>query len=173
VLREALEQTGKVGIARVVLRVREHLGALKPEGSSLVLALMHWADEVVAPTDLDVPTDTKASAAEMKMAKLLIDTMSARFDPHAFQDRYREDLMKLIEAKAEGRRVTRAAGRPRPATNVVDLSRVLEESLAEQRKRRAQGEAAPGRAAARSRRHPAKRRLSSAKRAPGAPKHAA
>jgi DNA end-binding protein Ku len=161
VLREALDQTGKVGIARVVLRAREHLAALKPEGSALVIAMMHWADEVVAPTDLDVPKDTKAGAAEMKMAKMLIDTMSSTFDPSGFQDRYREDLMKLIEAKAEGRRAPRAAGRPRAATNVVDLARVLEESLAEQRERRAHGETTRP---ARSGRHPAKKR---------APKHAA
>jgi DNA end-binding protein Ku len=166
-LREALAETGKVGIARVVLRAREHIAVVKPQGSALVVEMMHWADEVVAPTDLDVPKEAKGKPAEMKMAKMLIETMSAQFEPREFQDRYREDLMKLIEAKAEGRRVA-AAGRPRPATNVVDLAHVLEKSLAEQRKRRAHGEPATA-----SGGHPPRRRRSSAKRAAGSPKHAA
>jgi DNA end-binding protein Ku len=142
-LREALARSGKVGVARLVLRTREHLAALKANGKALIVELMHWADEVVPPTALDLPDDVKLSPAEMKMANLLIDTMSASFDAEQFRDRYTGDLMSLIEARAEGRRERGAKARPHAPTNVVDLARVLEESLA-----RAKKKGRPGRGAA-------------------------
>jgi DNA end-binding protein Ku len=134
-LREALERSGKVGIARLVMRTREHLAALKPNGKALVVELMHWADEVVPPTSLELPDEIKLSPAEMKMANMLIETMSAPFDPQEFKDRYTSDLMSLIEARAEGRREPRGKARPQAPTNVVDLARVLEESLARVKKK--------------------------------------
>jgi DNA end-binding protein Ku len=135
-LREALERSGKVGIARLVMRTREHLAALKPNGKALVVELMHWADEVVPPTALELPGEAKLSAAEMKMANMLIETMSASFDPREFKDRYTSDLMSLIEARAEGRREPRGKARAQAATNVVDLAHVLEQSLARAKKSR-------------------------------------
>lgn len=143
-LREALTRSGKVGIARVVMRTREHLAALKPDGRALVIEMMHWADEVVPPADLDFPADAKPGSAEMKMAETLIDAMSGKFDAREFQDRYRDDLMALIEARAEGRREPRPRGKPRVPTNVVDLARVLEESLAQRKKAQSQRKKAQG-----------------------------
>jgi len=131
-LREALKKTGKVGIARVVMRTREHLAALKPDGNALVIEVMHWADEVVAPTDLEFPDEAaKLPATELKMATMLVETMTARFEPGEFKDRYREKLLELIEAKAQGRAAPRAKGKPRAPTPVVDLMDVLRRSLAD------------------------------------------
>jgi DNA end-binding protein Ku len=135
-LREALERSGKVGIARVVVRTREHLAALKANGKALILEVMHWSDEVVPPTALELPDAVKTSAVEMRMANMLIETMSASFDPQEFRDRYTSDLMSLIEARAEGRREPGGKARPRAPTNVVDLAHVLEESLARAKKER-------------------------------------
>jgi DNA end-binding protein Ku len=133
-LRDALASAGKVGIARVVMRTREHLAALKPSGEALVIEMMHWADEVVAPTDLDFPDqNVKVSQPEMKMATALIDSMTTRFEPGQFEDHYREQLMQLIEARAAGKPVRRGKVRARPATNVVDLVDVLQKSLASAR----------------------------------------
>lgn len=146
-LRDALAASGKIGIARVVMRTREHLAALKPSGPALVIEMMHWADEVVAPTDLEFPDENvKLSQPEVKMATALIDSMTARFEAREFQDRYREDLMKLIEARAQGKPAPRGKARPRAATNVVDLVDVLQKSLASVRK------GAPARKAAHGRR---------------------
>ena len=134
-LRDALASTGKVGLARVVMRTREHLSALKPRGSALVIEMMHWADEVVPPTDLDFPEEkAKVSQPEMKMATALIDSMTTRFDPGQFKDHYREQLMRLVEARAAGKPAPRGKARPRLPTNVVDLVDVLQKSLASARR---------------------------------------
>ncbi|HEX8791938.1 MAG TPA: Ku protein [Polyangiaceae bacterium] len=134
-LRDTLASTGKVGIARVVMRTREHLSALKPRGPALVIEMMHWADEVVAPTDLEFPEPTvKLSQPELKMATALVESMTTRFDPGQFEDHYRDQLMHLIEARAQGKPAPRGKARPRAATNVVDLVDVLQKSLASARK---------------------------------------
>jgi DNA end-binding protein Ku len=134
-LRDALARSGKVGVARVVLRTREHLAALKPSGAALVLELMHWADEVVPPSELAFPDErVKLSAAEMKMATELIDSMTVEFDASAFHDRYREQLLSLIAARAAGRPTPGRKVRAAKATNVVDLVSVLRKSLAAARK---------------------------------------
>jgi DNA end-binding protein Ku len=134
-LRDAMARSGKVGIARVVLRTREHLAALKPNGAALVLELMHWADEVVPPSQLAFPDEReKLSAAEMKMATALVDSMTAEFDAASFHDRYREQLLSLIEARAEGKPTPGRKVHAAKATNVVDLVSVLQKSLAAARK---------------------------------------
>ena len=90
-LRESLREANKVGIARVVIRSREHLAALKPNGEALVLELMHFADELVAQSDFDFPElKEKVAPAELKVAKMLIDTMSVEaFEPEKFTDEYK------------------------------------------------------------------------------------
>jgi DNA end-binding protein Ku len=130
-LREALRAREEVGIARVVMRTREHLAALKPNGDALVLEMMHWADEVVPPTDLDFPHKEKLAPAETKMAAMLIETMTTKFDPQEFKDRYTGQLMEIIEARARGKAPPRAKGKARAATNVLDLMDVLQRSLKE------------------------------------------
>ncbi|HZU83217.1 MAG TPA: Ku protein [Polyangiaceae bacterium] len=130
-LREALSESHKVGIARMVMRTREHLAALKPVGEALVVETMHWPDEVGDARGLELPERGKPPAAEMKMARMLIDAMTAKFEPDELKDRYRDQLLALIEARARGRPAPAGKGAPRSPTNVVDLMKVLEKSIAE------------------------------------------
>lgn len=130
-LRESLRESNKVGIARVVIRSREHLAALKPNGEALVLELMHFADELVAQSDFDFPElKEKVAPAELKMAKMLIDTMSVEaFEPEKFTDEYKEAVMAMIEARVAGEQVTAPEAKRPVATNVVNLMDVLQRSL--------------------------------------------
>jgi DNA end-binding protein Ku len=140
-LRESLHESGKVGIARVVIRSREHLAALKPNGEALVLELMHYADELVAQDDFHFPSlKEDVAPAELKVAKLLIDTMSSeKFEPEKFHDTYREGVLAMIEARAAGKEVpAEEAARP-AASNVVNLMDVLQRSLEASNNRRAGG----------------------------------
>ena len=136
-LRESLRAANKVGIARVVIRSREHLAALKPNGEALVLELMHYADELVAPGTFDFPELKESVApAEMKVAKMLIDSMSSeQFAPEKFHDQYRDDVMAMIEARAAGANVEAPAAARPAATNVVNLMDVLQRSLEQSRDR--------------------------------------
>lgn len=129
-LREALKKADKIGIARVVIRTREHIAALKPNGDALVLELLHWADEIVDPSTLDLPGNEALPAPEMKMAGMLIDTMTTKWDPTAFHDTYREHLQKTIEAKAHGQPLERPRAKALPRANVLDLMDVLKKSIA-------------------------------------------
>jgi DNA end-binding protein Ku len=136
-LRESLRDANKVGIARVVIRSREHLAALKPNGEALVLELMHYADEMVAQSGFDFPAlKENVAEAELKVAKMLIDSMTTEeFDPTKFHDQYRDDVMAMIDARAAGEEVaTPEATRP-AATNVVNLMDVLQRSLEQNRER--------------------------------------
>jgi len=130
-LREALRESKRVGIARVVIRTREHLAALKPVDQVLVVETMHWPNEVADPRSVEVPAEEKTSAAEMRMAQQLIDAMTSKFDPRELKDRYRDELMALIEARVAGRSIPVPKGKARAATNVVDLVKVLEKSIAQ------------------------------------------
>lgn len=134
-LREALTVMNKVGIARVVIRAREHLAALKPNGDALVLELMHFADEIVDQSSLNFPERETPLENEMKVAKLLIDTMTAEFDPEQFHDKYREELLAMIEARAAGKAIP--VGKPKAARSdkVVNLMDVLQQSLEQSRKK--------------------------------------
>jgi DNA end-binding protein Ku len=135
-LRESLREANKVGIAKVVIRSREHLAALKPNGEALVLELMHFADELVAQSDFDFPElKEKVAPAELKVAKLLIDTMSVEeFEPEKFHDDYKEAVMSMIDARVAGEQVAAPETKRPAATNVVNLMDVLQRSL-EQSKR--------------------------------------
>ncbi len=135
-LREALHTSGKVGIAKVVIRSREHIAALKPNGDALVLELMHFADEIVDASQLELPAREKPAENEMKVAQMLIDTMTQAFDPTQFQDTYREEVLAMIEARAAGKEVP-AADVPAPRRdNVVNLMDVLQKSLEQSRQSR-------------------------------------
>ncbi|MBD5606209.1 MAG: Ku protein [Candidatus Eremiobacteraeota bacterium] len=134
-LREALKESGKVGIAKVVIRSREHLAALKPSGDALVLELMHFADEIVDATSLDLPAQETPHQNEMKVARLLIDTMTEAFDVEQFRDTYREEILAMIEARAAGKETPQAEVAAPKASNVVNLMDVLQRSLEESKKR--------------------------------------
>src|SRR5204862_2783336 len=100
-LREALGQTNKVGIAKVVIKTRQHLAAVKPEKNLLVLELMHFSEEIINTTELKVPATVSVGAKELDMAEDLIGKMSSRSDATKYRDDYREALLDVIREKVE------------------------------------------------------------------------
>jgi len=132
-LRESLKAANKVGIARVVIRSREHLAALKPSGEALVLELMHYADEIVDQRDFDFPAlKENVAPAELKVAKMLIDSMSSEtFEPAQFHDKYKEEILAMIEARAAGKDLPAAIGKAPKVSNVVNIMDMLQRSLEE------------------------------------------
>jgi DNA end-binding protein Ku len=136
-LRESLREANKVGIARVVIRSREHLAALKPNGEALVLELMHYADELVEQSAFDFPAlKAEVAPAELKVAKMLIDTMSVEaFEPEKFHDSYRDAVLAMIDARVAGVTIATPEAKRPAATNVVNLMDVLQRSLEQTRER--------------------------------------
>jgi DNA end-binding protein Ku len=130
-LREALRRSGKVGIAKVVIKTRQHLAAVKPVQNALILELMHFAEELVKPDSLQIPGDVDIGSKELDMALELTDRMTGKWDPTKYTDDYRHALLDLIEKKIELGDKALPAGKPskKSATNVVDLASVLQESL--------------------------------------------
>jgi DNA end-binding protein Ku len=130
-LREALRRSGKVGIAKVVIKTRQHLAAVKPVQNALVLELMHFAEELIKPDALQIPGHVDIGAKELDMALELTDRMTGEWDPAKYTDDYRHALLDLIEKKIELGDKALPAGKPskKAATNVVDLASVLQESL--------------------------------------------
>jgi DNA end-binding protein Ku len=132
-LAKAMAASGKVAIARFVFRNKEHLAAIRTSGDALTLTTMRFADEVVAPGELeDVLPDKapKVNKKEQEMAQQLIDSLSTDFDPTSYRDEYREQLMSLIEQKAEGKEIVSSAAEEPKATKAPDLMAALEESIA-------------------------------------------
>jgi DNA end-binding protein Ku len=132
-LAKAMESSGKAAIARFVFRNKEHLAAIRATGGVLTLTTMRFADEVVPASELDdaLPQkQPKVAKKEQEMAERLIDSLSTKFEPASYRDEYREQLMSLIEDKAEGREIVASeAEEPRP-TKAPDLMAALEESIA-------------------------------------------
>lgn len=136
-LREALASSSRVAIARVVVRTKEYIAAVKPIGDALVLELMHWANEIVPSSTLELPGEEKLPEAEMQMAKMLIDSMTVEdFEPEKFDNKYREELLAMIDARAAGKELPKAKKAPARA-KVVNLMDVLAQSLEESKKQRA------------------------------------
>ena len=135
-LREALADSNRVAIARVVIRTKEYIAAVKPLDGALVLELMHWASEIIAEDTLDLPGHEKLPEKEMKMARMLIDTMSVgAFEPEKFTNNYHDQLLAMIEARAAGKELPKAKKAP-ARSKVVNLMDVLAQSLEESKKRR-------------------------------------
>jgi len=139
-LREALSTTNRVAIARVVIRTKEYIAAVKPIDGALVLELMHWASEIVSSDTLEIPGSEKLPEKEMEMARMLIDTMSVEeFEPEKFSNNYHDQLLTMIEARAAGKELPKAKKAPARA-KVVNLMDVLAQSLEESKKRRGAAE---------------------------------
>lgn len=132
-LREALERTGKVGVGRFVLRNRENIGIIRPEGKALLLIQMRFVSEVRPPAELDLPEEGAVAEKELEMAQQLIGQISEEWHPEQYHDTYEEDLKKIIQAKVEGREPTTEVEAPMPI-EVTDLFAKLSQSL-EQAKR--------------------------------------
>jgi len=131
-LVEAMRRSNKVAIARMVLRTKGYLAALRPLEGALVLSTLYYADEVTDVQNLEgLPdADVELSDKEIAMAEQLIESLAAKFDPEKFKDEYREQVMELIEQKAAGQEIVAQPVTEAPAA-VVDLMAALEASLAE------------------------------------------
>jgi len=132
-LRDALKDSKKVGVAKVVIKTREYLAGVKPEDGALVLELMHFADELADTSKLHIPKKVEVGKREMKMAKSLIDSMSSKWNPEKYKDDYREALMEVIEEKVEagGKEIEEKPRKAPKPTKVIDLVSVLQKSLEE------------------------------------------
>lgn len=135
-LRETLRRTGKVGIAKVVIRTRQYLAAVVARGDVLTLELMRYAHELRDPDELDVPHGKQGvTDREIDMAERLVEGMVSAWDPEKYKDDYRRDLMKMIEERVEsGQLEASEESAPKPqraASNVVDLMALLKASVEE------------------------------------------
>ena len=137
-LRDALKRSGKVGVGRFVLRNRETLGVIKPEGDVIVLNQLRYAGEIRPPDELTLPGEGQVAEKELDMAVSLIDTLSGEWRPEEFHDTYTKDLERIIQAKIDGREPEAEAEVPIPI-EVTDLFAKLSQSL-EQAKQQKSGE---------------------------------
>jgi DNA end-binding protein Ku len=130
-LLQAMKDSNKVAVARLVLRTKQYLAAIRPMGDVLCLETLLFADEVVPVESLDgLPgPDSEVSERELKMARQLIESLSTEFEPEKYRDEYRERVLALIEQKAEGQEIVAQVPVEEP-TKVVDLMAALEASLA-------------------------------------------
>ena len=129
-LRDALSETGRAGIATMSMRQKDYLVAVHEQSGVLVMHTLHWADEVRDPHETlsNLPSGAEASSGERTMATQLIEAMAIDWNPHDYQDRTQERVRELIEAKRTGQTVEKGEGPPE-STNVVDLMSALEASV--------------------------------------------
>jgi DNA end-binding protein Ku len=165
-LRETLRRTGKVGIAKVVIRTRQYLSAVVARGDVMTLELMRYAHELRTPDDLDIPHGKSGvSDKEVDMAERLVEGMVAAWDPEKYKDTYRNDVMKMIEKRAKaGELEAPSEPAPKPEkqrNNVIDLMALLKQSVEQGGKAAKKATAAT--AEAKTARKPAKK---AAKKAP-------
>jgi DNA end-binding protein Ku len=130
-LREALAEGRKVGIAKVIIKTRQYLAGVKALKHALVLELMHFADELLDAEKLNVPKKLEVGKRENEMADALVKSMSSKWDPEKYKDDYRDALMEVIEEKVEsgGKEIEEKPKEKKPSTKVIDLVAVLQESL--------------------------------------------
>jgi DNA end-binding protein Ku len=145
-LRDSLEQKKKVGIAKVVIKTRQYLAGVKPRGGALVLELMHFADELAETDQLRIPKKVEVGKREMQMATALIESMSAKWNPEKYKDDYREALMDVIEEKVEagGKEIAEKPKKAPKPTKVIDLVKVLQQSLEQTGKSKSKTKARAG-----------------------------
>jgi DNA end-binding protein Ku len=126
-LREALEESGRVGVGTFVMRQREHLAALRPAGKALMVTTLRFVDEIRPADDLDIPREEKLQKKEIDLAKKLVDTLAEDWKPEQYKDTYHETLRAVIERKLEGKEIEAPA--PRKPARVVNLMKALEDNL--------------------------------------------
>ena len=131
-LRDVLAATGKVGIAKVVIKTRQYLAGVKALKHALVLELMHFAEELSDAEKLNVPKSLEPGKREIDMARALVENMTAKWDPEKYKDDYREALLEVIEEKVEsgGKEIEEKPKAKKESTKVIDLVAVLQQSLA-------------------------------------------
>jgi DNA end-binding protein Ku len=156
-LRDAIRESERIGIAKFILREAQHLAALEVIGQALVLTVMRFSDELVDAGQFDLPGDAGVRKPEREMAKALVNSLAAEWDPTKYTDQYRENLMRVIQAKVKGRKPDlEPTTEPREA-EVVDLMERLRRSLGQ-----AGAKARPQKAPARRSKAAGKRRTRAA-----------
>ena len=147
-LRETLERTGKVGVARVVIRERQHLCAVLPDGPAILAYTLRWPYQLRDATDLDLPSEKVdelgLSAQELKMAEQLVEIMAAPWEPEQYRDTYREDLLSLIDQKVKAGDAVATPEPPKPEAKeaeVIDIMGLLKQSVEARRSVEARGTA--------------------------------
>ena len=130
-LRDALEESGRVGIANVIIRDAQHLAAVEVIDKALVLTMLRYADELVDTSQLEFPSRENVRKAELDMAKMLIENLAAEWDPSKYTDEYRDNLMKVIKARIKGEKPKLPSADAPPEGKVVDLMERLRQSLAQ------------------------------------------
>ncbi|MCM2676574.1 non-homologous end joining protein Ku [Alkalicoccobacillus plakortidis] len=129
-LHKALEQSGKIGVAKIIIRSKEQLAIVRVYQQSLLMETIHFPDEVRKVEDVpSLPEEKDVDEKQLKTALLLIDQLTTTFDPASYHDEYREDLMKLIEKKQSGEETVTASTKKQTSTNVTDLTEALQLSL--------------------------------------------
>src|ERR1700760_2764308 len=129
-LRDALVESGKIAVATVVIRTRQHLAAVKPQKKGLMLELMHFPEELLDTSEFKEPVEKAVGKAEMQMAKQLIQSMTSDWKPEQYTDEYTQELEKMIEEKIEhGGQEPPVSAKKKKPTNVVDLVSVLQQSI--------------------------------------------
>jgi DNA end-binding protein Ku len=132
-LHDALLESGRIGIAKVVIKTRQHLAAIKPQGKGLMLELMRFPDEILESSEFKTPSPAKIGKKEKEMAGKLIDSMSSPWKPEDYEDDYREALEKVIKEKIRrgGKMPAAAPHKAEKPSNVIDLVAVLQQSIKE------------------------------------------
>ena len=135
-LREAIRESGLIGIAKFILREAQHLAAVEVIDQAIVLSVMRFADELVETDQLEFPAPKDLRKNELEMAKALVNSLAAEWDPEKYTDKYRENLMRIIKAKAKGKEARLAPDEEPRQAEVVDLMERLRKSLAQSAPRR-------------------------------------
>src|SRR5882757_7726860 len=128
-LREAIRESQRIGIAKFILRDAQHLAAVEVIDDAIVLSVMRFADELVDPKPLGFPAGDSIRKAELDMAKALVNSLAAEWDPEKYTDEYVENLMRIIKGKVKGKKVTFEAPETPRRGEVVDLMERLRRSL--------------------------------------------
>jgi DNA end-binding protein Ku len=136
ILRETLTQTKKIGIAKVIIHTREYLSALMPYKNALILNLLHYPQEIKKPAEFELPSDNlkkyKVSPKEMEVATQLVNSMTTKWNPDAYHDKYREALQKWIEEKIHHKKYKKLKTKTTPlekSSNVINFVDLLKKSI--------------------------------------------
>jgi DNA end-binding protein Ku len=163
-LREAMRQDDRVGIAKVSFRDKEHIAALRFKDDAFVLETMFWPDEIRDADFGDADVDVDVRDQELAMARQLIDSLTAEWNPQVFSDAYREALLHIVEAKLAGQEIEIVE--PEPTAKVVDLMEALKASVAAA-KQGGDAEPAPAKRKAAAKKKPAAKKPAARKKAVG------